>query len=115
MWATWCKPCIAEFPDIAILKTEYKNENVQFVSISTDEKRDTWFKYVEKEGLSGAQFWVDNDNKKIYNKGFNINMIPRFILLDGEGNIIDANAPRPSSAKEIRNLLNKALKNDAGE
>ncbi|MEO6949471.1 MAG: TlpA disulfide reductase family protein, partial [Ginsengibacter sp.] len=110
MWATWCKPCIAEFPDLAILKTEYKNENIQFVSISSDEKRDTWLNYVEKQGLSGSQFWVDNESKKLYNKGFNINMIPRFILLDGKGNIINANAPRPSSGKEIRNLLNKSIK-----
>lgn len=112
MWATWCKPCIKEFPDLAILKEEYKNENIQFVSISTDETRDAWINYVEKEGLSGAQFWADNNNKKIFNTAFNINMIPRFILLDGKGNIINANAPRPSSGQEIRKLLNNSLKSE---
>lgn len=108
-WATWCKPCIREFPDLAILKEEYKDENIKFVSISIEQERDQWVSYVNRENLTGYHYWVDLPNKKIYDEGFNITMIPRFVLIDDEGNIVDANAPRPSSGAEIRQLLDNAL------
>ena len=41
-------------------------------------------------------------------------MIPRFVLIDDKGKIVNANAPRPSSGKEIRKLLDQSL-SKAGE
>lgn len=113
IWATWCKPCIREFPFLDTLKEEYKGKNIQFVSVSFDAKKTDWEEYVNKHGLLGSQFWVDLPNKKIYDDGFNITMIPRFILIDTEGKIIDANAPLPSNALEIRKLINENLKETA--
>lgn len=110
IWATWCKPCIKEFPDLDKLKEEYHNKNIKFVSVSFDAEKSDWEAYVTKHKMEGAQFWVDLKNKKIYDDGFNITMIPRFILVDKEGKIIDANAPRPSSGKEIRKLIDENLK-----
>ncbi len=109
IWATWCKPCIREFPYLDTLKEEYKGKNIRFVSVSFDAKKEDWEEYVNKHGMVGSQFWVDPANKKIYDDGFNITMIPRFVLIDTEGKIIDANAPLPSSGLEIRKLLNDNL------
>lgn len=109
IWATWCKPCIREFPYLDTLKEEYKGKNIRFVSVSFDAKKVDWEEYVNKNKMAGSQFWVDPSNKKIYDDGFNITMIPRFILIDTEGKIIDANAPLPSSGSEIRKLLNDNL------
>lgn len=111
-WATWCKPCIREIPDLVRLKEEYKDKNIEFVSISVDANKEEWKNYVNKEMLTGIQFWVDEKNKSIYDKGFNITMIPRFVLIDDKGKIVNANAPRPSSGKEIRKLLDHSLDKD---
>jgi hypothetical protein len=46
--------------------------------------------------------------RTLYNKTFNIDLIPRFLLLDPDGNIVSGNAPRPSSPK-LRELLDKTL------
>ena len=109
IWATWCKPCIKEYPDFVKLEEEYHNKNILFVSVSFDAKKPDWEEYVTKHKLEDTQFWVDLKNKKIYDDGFNITSIPRFILLDEEGKIINANAPRPSSGKEIRKLIDDNL------
>lgn len=109
-WATWCKPCIKEIPDLVKLKNEYKDFNIEFVSVSVDEDNSAWKEFVAKQKLTGVQFWVDGSNKKIYDKNFNITMIPRFVLIDDNGKIVNANAPRPSSGNDIRQLLNKELK-----
>ena len=113
-WATWCKPCIREIPDLVKLEEEYHDENILFVSVSFDEEKEKWEHYVKKEGLTGVQLWVNPENKNIYDTTFNIKMIPRFVLIDNKGNIVDSQAPFPSSGAEIRNLLNLTLKGEEG-
>ncbi|WP_299672562.1 TlpA family protein disulfide reductase [uncultured Polaribacter sp.] len=102
LWATWCKPCIAEFPYIEKLKKQYKDKNIAFVSISMDKNKSDWVNYVKDKKLDGIQLWLDKENKKIIDDGYNITMIPRFVLLDPAGKIVSANAPRPSDEKLIK-------------
>lgn len=109
LWATWCKPCIAEFPSLHKLKEAYKDQNIQFVSISMDKNKQDWVEYVKKHNLEGIQLWVDPENKKIIDDGFNITMIPRFVLLDPQGKIVNANALRPSNDKDIRKVFDTLL------
>ena len=51
--------------------------------------------------LGGTQIISDNGWKSDFVQGFKINGIPRFILLDPAGNVVNADAPRPSSPKLI--------------
>ena len=54
MWASWCKPCIASFPEWKNLVSENSgNINVVFLSISLDEDYDKWTKALEKFNPSG--------------------------------------------------------------
>lgn len=101
MWATWCQPCKAEIPFLQKVEKQYHNKNIEFVSISTDDKRDyeTWKKMVTDMKLTGVQLFSNRD--EVFSKAYRVNSIPRFILLDPQGNIVDANAPRPSSPKLI--------------
>ncbi len=36
VWATWCAPCIEEFPDLIKTAEEYKNKDIDFLSLSVD-------------------------------------------------------------------------------
>jgi thiol-disulfide isomerase/thioredoxin len=36
VWATWCQPCIEEFPDIVTLYNDYRNAGVDVAAISVD-------------------------------------------------------------------------------
>lgn len=102
-WATWCGPCIKEIPSLKKLEEKYKGGNISFVSISFDKESDTekWRNYVIDNDLTGIQLIADKKNNDILSTAFNINLIPRFVFLDTIGNIIDANAPRPSDHKII--------------
>ena len=63
---------------------------------------------VTKE-LAGIQLFADNDWNSDFVKAYGINGIPRFILIDPQGNIVDANAERPSSpalTTQLEKLLN---------
>ena len=56
-----------------------------------------WKKMVEEEELGGIQLFAPNGWKSDFIQDYKINGIPRFILLDPEGKIVSASAPRPSS------------------
>jgi thiol-disulfide isomerase/thioredoxin len=99
-WATWCGPCRAEIPHLQRVEEKYKGKNIEFVSISIDTKKDyeKWKKMVADKSLGGTQVIADNDWNSKFVRDFNINSIPRFILIGPDGNVIDADAKRPSDA-----------------
>lgn len=107
LWATWCGPCLIQFPYLKQLKKTYKDRPIKFVGISLDDPKDKekWKEFLKKEALEGIQLLADKDFKSDFARFFNITGIPRFILLDKQGRIIEKNAPNPSS-KEIHKLLN---------
>lgn len=107
VWATWCGPCKREIPFLKQLEADYHDKNITFLSISIDAQKDhdKWKSMVEEEELGGVQLFADNDWESQFVQDYMIKGIPRFILLDPNGNIVKSNAPRPSS-EEIRTLFN---------
>ncbi|WP_271405820.1 TlpA family protein disulfide reductase [Tenacibaculum soleae] len=101
MWATWCNPCKQEIPFLQKIEKQYHDKNIEFVSISVDSERDhgTWKTMVKEKNLTGIQLYSKRD--KTFASAYRVNSIPRFILIDPQGNIVTANAPRPSSPKLI--------------
>ncbi|WP_333696093.1 TlpA family protein disulfide reductase [Flavobacterium sp.] len=106
VWATWCGPCIGEIPALKAIEKEYHGKNIEFVSISIDAQKDQekWKKMVAEKELKGIQLFADNDWKSDFVKNYAIDGIPRFILIDTEGKIVNADAPRPSEEK-LKELL----------
>ncbi|GAA4298795.1 redoxin family protein [Aestuariibaculum suncheonense] len=101
LWATWCGPCKQEIPYLKAVEKQYHGENIAFVSISLDRNSayETWRRMVKDKELSGIQLFAKEDNE--FAKAYMVSGIPRFILIDPSGNVVDADAPRPSSSKLI--------------
>ncbi len=105
VWATWCAPCIAEIPALKALEKEFSSKNIEFVSISVDNvdgqrgSKAEWKKMVAEKSLTGIQLYADKDFQSEFMVAFDVNAIPRFILIDPNGNIVDFDAPRPSDPK----------------
>lgn len=107
VWATWCGPCIKEIPSLQKVEKQFQGKNIVFVSISIDniKDREKWSNFVNKKELSGIQLLADKEFNSKFIKEYNIQAIPKFILIDPNGNIVNANAPRPSDPK-LNELLN---------
>lgn len=98
VWATWCGPCKAEIPALKEMEEKYAGDKLEFVSISIDKKDayETWRKMVADKELGGVQLFADNDWSSQFVKDYMIKGIPRFIMVDPQGKIYTADAPRPS-------------------
>lgn len=107
-WASWCRPCKGEMPHSLKLQEQFKGKDVAFVYISTDRDAAAWNNAIDAMKITGEHFRV---NKNVYtqmNEQFNVQYIPRYVLIDKKGNVVDANFKRPSDASavgEIEKLL----------
>ena len=103
VWATWCGPCKREIPFLKDIEKKYHGKNIEFVSISVDRAKDhdKWLAMVKEKELKGIQLFSDKDWESDFVTGYLIKGIPRFILIDPNGTIVNSNAPRPSEDKLI--------------
>ncbi len=114
LWATWCMPCRQEFlhnKQLYRLLSEYGNAEILYISIDENKKR--WEKDLESLKLSGyhllaSQRLLDELRKEIY--GSRNITIPRYILLDKDGKILNDDLPRPSQSDELKKALESILK-----
>lgn len=107
IWATWCGPCKAEMPFMKKIQEDLKGKNVAFIGICAWDKQESWKKYLEENKMQGTQLFAP-DREIPFLKEYDIKGIPHFILLDKEGNIIEADAARPSDP-QLKKLLESLL------
>ena len=107
VWATWCGPCRQEIPSLEKIEEQFQGRNIVFVSISVDNitDREKWSRLITEKKMSGIQLLADKEWNSKFIKEYNIMGIPRFILIDMDSNIVNAQAPKPSDPKLIE-LLN---------
>lgn len=88
-WATWCAPCVEEMPNLHAVYETYKDKNFTIISFSYDRnpeavstfRRDKWAMPWQHIFLSGAE-------KETITKEFEVDGIPKPILVDAQGTII---------------------------
>lgn len=103
MWATWCGPCQKELPFLKKLEEKFKGRNIVFVGLSIDQDKAKWAARVKGGALSGTQLYIGKGSK--FQSDYRISGIPRFILLDPNGRIVNPDMTRPSS-EDTEKILN---------
>lgn len=92
-WASWCGPCRQEIPALKNMYSIYKDE-VEFVSISTDENNSSWQKALQKEGMPWKQFIVSEKSKEyeLVEIFFQLSTsIPYIALIDNNMKVLKSN------------------------
>ncbi|RYF98299.1 MAG: TlpA family protein disulfide reductase, partial [Chitinophagaceae bacterium] len=104
VWATTCGPCIAQFDNLAKLAKKFENSpHLEILSLNLDNTKEKWIREgVLKYRPDGIQLWAGSKN---FSSEFAINYlvdaIPRYILIDKNGNLITGFAPGPDKVEPM--------------
>ncbi|SEB17119.1 TlpA family protein disulfide reductase [Pedobacter hartonius] len=102
-WASWCIPCIMEMPALKRAEEKMKGKPIKFVTISIDKDQDIskWITAAKQNKLYGKafQYRLANFKQSPLTKLIHIRNIPRYLLIDQQGNIIDDDFYRPSDER----------------
>jgi thiol-disulfide isomerase/thioredoxin len=107
-WATWCGPCKRELPDLISLSSEFANQNVKFIGISTDRGPnviDDVRSFVKEQGLPYQIVISNEDLEDAYG---NPRAIPTTFIIDANGKIAQSYVGMRSKeffAQAIKDLL----------
>ncbi len=81
-WATWCGPCRDAIPELKELARRYPPERFAIVSISVDDEVGPVRAFVAKHGATWTQI---HDAEGALQQRFGVEVLPSYLLLDGEG------------------------------
>lgn len=106
-WASWCKPCRKENPNVVKVYNKYHDKGLNIISVSLDKEsqKSRWLQAIEKDQLT----WSHVSNLKGWKDPiaiqYNVRGIPATFLLDKDGNIIAKDLRGPALGKKIASLL----------
>ena len=108
IWATYCPDCRKELPALEALQEDYKAQPITFVSISVDRDKEAWKTMAKEKKLGGIHLYASPETKELFKELYDLRSIPRYMLIDEKGNIINANLPMPSD-KNLKELITATL------
>lgn len=94
-WASWCRPCISELPYSKKMKAQ--SQDIVFIYLALNDKEDAWRKSTTKYNLFSNSYLITNPKSSQFILEHNISTIPRYMIVNENGKIINPDAPRPSS------------------
>ncbi|UZH55551.1 AhpC/TSA family protein [Salinimicrobium tongyeongense] len=113
-WASWCKPCRVENPNIVEVYKKYHDQGFNIIQVSLDRpgQKDKWIQAIEDDNLgewnhvSNLMFWQDP-----VAVDYGIRAIPAAFLLDEKGNIIAKNLRGEALGAKVEEVLNGSSAN----
>lgn len=105
-WASWCRPCRAENPNVVKMYNKYADKGFEIFSVSLDKTHEAWVAAIQQDGLvwknhvSDLKFWQSAAVKLYDVKG-----IPLTYLIDKDGKIIGKNLRGESLEAKLKEIF----------
>jgi thiol-disulfide isomerase/thioredoxin len=107
-WASWCGPCRMTMPASKQMHeqlSEKQRKSIVFLYISIDAIKENWIKAMQDLGVQGVNVISPGNWNSPACGYFQINSIPRYMIMDKKGDIVDFNAPRPNDPDLLGRLI----------
>lgn len=104
-WASWCKPCRMENPNVVAAFQQFKDQNFTILGVSLDKSKEDWIKAIADDQLywshvSDLKFW-DSEVVPLYG----IEGIPFNVLLDPGGKVIATDLRGSALERKLQEIL----------
>lgn len=86
-WASWCNPCVEEFPSLVKLMSQFKDD-VVVLAVSEDEARDDMTAFMKAMKLPKPGIEIVWDEHKEFMKAYGVEKIPETFLVGRDGKLI---------------------------
>ncbi len=108
-WATWCPPCVEEFPSLLRFWKEYeKKPGIGLLAVSVDENWKTVDDWVRKIGAGGIPLALDPERSTA--KSFGTEKFPETYVLSPTGQVVDKFiGPVPWMSASVRRRIDGLL------
>lgn len=115
-WATWCKPCIQQFPEENKLVARFRDEPVAIVNICVDSGLAAWKKLVDKHNLKTLNLIATGNWNDVLSEHFDIGALPHSVLVDWNGEVVQNKCPGAGDGidTQITSLL-REMTSEKGE
>ena len=105
-WASWCRPCRMENPNVVAAYKKFKDKGFAIYSVSLDQNGDSWKAAIQQDGLAWPNHVSDlkgwqSEPARIYG----VQGIPAQFLLDKDGKIIAKNLRGEQLEQKLAELL----------
>lgn len=87
-WASWCKPCRMENPNVVAAYNKFKNKNFTILGVSLDEDKNAWLGAIKKDGLNWQHISDLKQWESMVIPLYQFDGIPYNVLLDPQGVVI---------------------------
>lgn len=87
-WASWCRPCRVENPNIVNAYNRFKGKNFTILGVSLDEDKNAWLDAIKKDQLAWTQVSDLRQWQSMVIPLYQFDGIPYNVLLDPQGNVI---------------------------
>lgn len=115
VWATWCGPCKEMFSHVPAFKEKAKDLDVAYLYLSIDrpQAEEAWRKAIPHYQLKGYHLLAGQElaaavYRELGNEQGSL-AIPRFLIVDKEGNIVVPNAASPDQPDKLIEQLKAVL------
>lgn len=109
VWAPWCGPCRSEFSNCGPMKEALKDKEVAFVYLCGSGEKNSWESVIKKYDLQGDHYYLEASTYTDLCAKFGITGIPRYMIMNKKGQVVNKNAPRPSSLSMLMDEIDKYL------
>jgi thiol-disulfide isomerase/thioredoxin len=114
VWATWCGPCVTEFPDFITINRMYRERDFEFVSISADNfgEKEKALQFLKKSQASGKNYIFNTDDKYKLIEAVDPKWqgaLPYSILVEPGGKIVYAKQGRINVPEMKKTIVENAL------
>lgn len=87
LWASWCPPCVTEFPSMVKLAKRFEKD-ITVIAISQDSDKNDLESFLKQQGDLGSNFVVATDFEKQMPQLLNLVALPETFILDRKGKLI---------------------------
>ena len=106
-WASWCKPCRRENPNVVKVYEKYHDKGLEIISVSLDKggQKARWLKAIDDDNMN----WHHVSNLKFWNEPvarlYNVSGIPATFILDEDGKIVAKKLRGDALDRQIAQML----------